>query len=187
VQSMMSTLTLLHWAGYSVDQNIALVMAATSPSIMRSIAGHRDDHGVEVHLPVLQQIYVNDFEFVPVVMGDQSHANINELSKALLEVMDDDTLVVASSDRSHFYTKPVANKLDSVIADRIVEYNPEALEEDLERQITHACGGGLVVALMKATKRAGVKHSLLLHRSDSGDVSGDNTSVVGYLSAAFYN
>lgn len=171
----------------SVDQNIAQKMAATSPRIMRSKAGHRDEHGIEVHLPFLQQIYGNDFEFVPVVMGDQSHANINELSKALLEVMDDDTLVVASSDLSHFYPKPVANKLDSVIADRIVEYNPEALEEDLERQITHACGGGLVVALMKATKRAGVKHSLLLHRSDSGDVSGDNTSVVGYLSAAFYN
>lgn len=74
-----------------------------------------------------------------------------------------------------------------MIADRIVEYNPEALEEDLEKQLTHACGGGLVVALMKATKRAGVKNSLLLHRSDSGDVSGDNTSVVGYLSAAFYS
>jgi len=171
----------------SVDQNIAQKMTGTSPRIMRSKAGHRDEHGIEVHLPFLQQIYGNDFEFVPVVMGDQSHANINELSKALLEVMDDDTLVVASSDLSHFYSKPVAHKLDSVIADRIVEYNPEALEEDLERQITHACGGGLVVALMKATKRAGVKHSLLLHRSDSGDVSGDNTSVVGYLSAAFYN
>ncbi|MBK8663032.1 MAG: AmmeMemoRadiSam system protein B [Ignavibacteriales bacterium] len=77
-----------------------------------------------------------------------------ELSNALLEVMDDDTLVVASSDLSHFYPKPVAHKLDSVIADRIVEYDPVNLEHDLEKQLTHACVGGLVVALMKATKRA---------------------------------
>ncbi|GAB1350726.1 MEMO1 family protein [Ignavibacteriales bacterium] len=171
----------------NVEQNIAQKMVATSPRIMRSKAGHRDEHGIEVHLPFLQHLYGNDFEFVPVVMGDQSHANIVELSNALLEVMDDDTLVVASSDLSHFYPKSVAHKLDSVIAERIVEYDPVALENDLEMQLTHACGGGLVVALMKATKRAGVKHSLLLHRSDSGDVSGDNSSVVGYLSASFYN
>ncbi len=170
-----------------VDQNIAQKMSDISPRIMRSTAGHRDEHGIEVHLPFLQHLYGNDFELVPVVMGDQSHANIVELSNALLEVMDDDTLVVASSDLSHFYPKPIAHKLDSIIADRIVDYDPVNLEHDLEKQLTHACGGGLVVALMKATKRAGVKNSLLLHRSDSGDVSGDNSSVVGYLSASFYN
>jgi AmmeMemoRadiSam system protein B len=170
-----------------VEQNIAEKMTAISPRIMRSKAGHRDEHGIEVHLPFLQHIYGNDFEFVPVVMGDQSHANIKELSDALLEVMDDDTLVIASSDLSHFYAKSVADKLDTVVAKHITKYDPLALEQDLEKHIAEACGGGLVVALMKATKRAGVKNSLVLHRSDSGDVSGDNSSVVGYLSASFFN
>ncbi len=170
-----------------IARDVAEKMEASSPAIMRSMAGHRDEHGVEVHLPFLQHLYGHDFEFVPVVMGEQSHNNIIELSHALLEVMDDDTLIVASSDLSHFYSKSVANTLDSVMADRIVHYDPDALENDLSNRITEACGGGLVVAMMKATKRAGIRHSLLLHRSDSGDVSGDNSSVVGYLSASFYN
>lgn len=158
-----------------------------APALMKSKAGHRDEHGVEVHLPFLQHIYGNDFEFVPVVMGDQTVINAEALTRALLEVMDDDTLVVASSDLSHFYTKDAANELDSVFARRVVQYDAEGLQNDLAVGKTEACGAGLVIAMMKAMKRAGVRNSKLLHRSDSGDVSGDYSSVVGYLSASFYN
>jgi hypothetical protein len=119
-------------------------------------------------------------------MGDQSKRNIDALAKKLAEVADDDTLIVASSDLSHFYSKSQADKLDSVVEKRVREFDFESLQFDLENHTCEACGGGPIVALMKAANLKNIRHSMVLSRTDSGDVTGDNSEVVGYLSAVFY-
>ena len=153
--------------------------------IFKGYEGHRREHALEVQLPFLQSV-LKDFKIVPIVMGDQSEKNIDTLAKKLAEFADDETLIVASSDLSHFYNKSQADKLDSIVEKRVRDFDFDSLQHDLEDHSCEACGGGPIVVLMKAAKLKNYKHSLVLHRCDSGDVTGDTKEVVGYLSAVVY-
>ena len=119
-------------------------------------------------------------------MGDQGRTCVDELAKILSEVTDDNTLIVSSSDMSHFHSKSEADKLDSVVEKRISSFDFDGLQNDLDSNNTEACGGGPIVAMMKAAALKSKHNSLVVHRSDSGDVSGENREVVGYLSAVVY-
>jgi len=168
-----------------VDNEIREKLLTGDDIIFKGYEGHRREHALEVQLPFLQSV-LKDFKIIPLVMGDQSKRNVNTLAKKLAEVADDETLIVASSDLSHFYSKSQADKLDSVVEKRVREFDFESLQMDLETHVCEACGGGPIVVLMKAANLKNIRHSTVLHRSDSGDVTGDNSEVVGYLSAVFY-
>lgn len=168
-----------------VDKEFSNRLETDNGVIFQGFEGHRREHALEVQLPFLQSV-LEDFTIVPVVMGDQSKKNIDTLAKKLAEVADDETLIVASSDMSHFYSKSKADLLDSVIEKRVREFDFESLQNDLDYRNCEACGGGPIVVLMKAAKLKNIQHSMVLHRSDSGDVTGDEKEVVGYLSAVFY-
>lgn len=168
-----------------VNKEMRSKLIEGSKIIFQGIQGHRAEHAVEVQLPFLQMIY-NDFDFLPIVMGDQRKFFIDELVNKLAAIIDDKTLVVASSDLSHFYSKETAYMLDSIVEKHINEFNYDGLETDLESGKCEACGGGAIVAMMKAADLLKKKNSKVLSRSDSGDVTGDHSEVVGYLSAAIY-
>jgi hypothetical protein len=119
-------------------------------------------------------------------MGDQGRSFIDELASKISEVIDDDTIIVASSDLSHYHTKFDANRFDSIVEKRILDIDFDRLQYDLENRNCEACGGGPIVAMMKAAFLRKRRKSIILNRSDSGDISGDNNEVVGYLSAALY-
>ncbi|MEW5843272.1 MAG: AmmeMemoRadiSam system protein B [Bacteroidota bacterium] len=169
-----------------VNNEVREKLIADSKLIFSGVLGHRAEHAVEVQIPFLQVI-MRDFSLVPIVMGDQNKVCVNELAEKLSNVMDEQTLVVASSDLSHYYKKAEADRLDSVVEKRISNFDYEGLQADLETGKCEACGGGAIVAMMKAADMIKAKNSLVLSRSDSGDVSGDNSQVVGYLSAAVFN
>ena len=67
-----------------------------------------------------------------------------------------------------------------------LNFDFNGLQKDLDNRNTEACGGGPIVAMMKAAALKDKNQALVVHRSDSGDVSGDNREVVGYLSAVIY-
>lgn len=168
-----------------INNSIADKMAEGSRTIFRGIEGHRKEHALEVQIPFLQSV-LNNFTIVPVVMGDQSKQFIDELADRISKVADDKTLVVASSDMSHFYSATEANKLDSIVEKRINEFDYENLLKDIDRHECEACGAGPIISMMKAAAMKEVNKSFVLHRSDSGDVTGDKSEVVGYLSAVVY-
>lgn len=168
-----------------VNKEMRSKLTEETKSIFLGLEGHRTEHALEVQLPFLQYLF-KDFSIVPIVIGDQGKVFVNELSEKLKDVVDDKTLVVASSDLSHFYTKQEADKLDSIVAKRIQEFDYENLQDDLEKGYCYACGGGGIVSLMEAAKLKGFNKAKVLHRSDSGDTTGDNSEVVGYLSAVIY-
>lgn len=155
-------------------------------SIFVGLNGHRAEHAVEVQIPFLQMI-MKDFSIVPIVIGDQRKMFIDGLAQKLAEVIDDETLIVASSDLSHFHTKAEADKLDSLIEKRINDFDFEGLQNDLDNRRCEACGGGGVVAMMEAADILNIKKTAVLSRTDSGDITGDNSEVVGYLSAVIYS
>jgi MEMO1 family protein len=168
-----------------VDKEFADKLVENSKIIFKGTEGHRNEHALEVQLPFLQSV-LNDFKIVPVVMGDQGKMFVDELANKLSELADDETLIVSSSDMSHFHSKSEADKLDSIVEKRINNLDYDGLQKDIDAHNTEACGGGPIIAMMKAASLKNKKHATVVHRSDSGDVTGDNREVVGYLSAVVY-
>jgi len=168
-----------------VDKSFADKLTEESRIIFKGVQGHGDEHAIEVQIPFLQVVLKN-FKIVPVVMGDQGNIFVNELAEKLSAAVDEKTVIVASSDLSHYYSKKDADKLDSIVETRISDFDFERLQNDFQLRNCEACGGGTIVTLMKAASKMNKKKSLILHRSDSGDTSGDLNEVVGYLSAVIY-
>ena len=137
--------------------------------IVMSDEPHRREHGIEVELPFLQTV-LGDFGLVPLVTGDATADQVAEIFDAL---WDDDTLVVVSSDLSHFHDYDTAARLDAATADTIVGGRPQDLGEG------SACGRLAIQGLMIAARRRGHGISLLDLRN-SGDTSGARDEVVGY-------
>ncbi len=169
-----------------IDQEMTDKIVENSKTIFRGIEGHRREHALEVQIPFLQSV-LNEFKIVPIVMGDQSKMFVDELAEKLSKVVDNKTLVVASSDMSHFYSSEEADRLDSIVEKRISEFEYDKLLQDLENHKCEACGGGPIAAMMKTAHLKNVNKSFVLHRSDSGDITGDKNEVVGYLSAVVYS
>ncbi|MCS7229258.1 MAG: AmmeMemoRadiSam system protein B [Candidatus Kryptonium sp.] len=162
------------------------IVSAGNGLIEFSSYGHRSEHAVEVHLPFLQKA-LNHFKLVPIVMGDQKSEYSFRLGDILGEVLTGrNVLLVASTDLSHYYPYDVAMKFDKIVIDDIASFNPEKLMDDLEQQRCEACGGGPTVAVMRAAKKLGADKSEVLYYCNSGDVTGDKTGVVGYLSAVLF-
>ena len=157
-----------------------------SKIIFKGVQGHRREHALEVQIPFLQSV-LKDFKLVPIVMGDQSKMFVDHLAEKISEVVDEETLVVASSDMSHFYDSEEANRLDSIVEKRINDFDFEQLLKDLDDHECEACGGGPIAAMMKAASLKNITKSMVINRSDSGDVTGDKSEVVGYLSAVVYD
>ena len=168
-----------------IDQVMTDKLVENSKIITRGIQGHRREHALEVQIPFLQSV-LKDFKIVPVVMGDQNKMFVDELAGKISKTVDDSTLVVASSDMSHFYSSEEADRLDSVVEKRINDFDFEKLLQDLDDHECEACGGGPIAVMMKAASLKNINKSFILNRSDSGDVTGDKTEVVGYLSAVVY-
>ncbi len=168
-----------------VNRAAADTLALNAKTIFKGLEGHKDEHAIEVQIPFLQ-IVLDDFEIVPVVMGDQGMLYIDELSERLKDIVDENTLVISSSDLSHYYPEEVADKMDSIIERDINHFNYEELYENFESRRCEACGAGTIIAMMKSAHKLKYDKSMVLNRSNSGETTGNKTEVVGYLSAAVY-
>ena len=136
---------------------------------------HEQEHSVEVQVPFLQTV-LKDFQLIPIVVGGM---NPEELASILEKYVDDDTLVVASSDLSHYYTYEQARQLDSNCVNAIPSFNYSLMQK------CEACGEIPVLALMHLSERQKWRGQLLDYRN-SGDTAGDKSRVVGYGSIAYY-
>ena len=170
-----------------IDKDRANALAESSPLIQQSAYGHHDEHSLEVQLPFLQVVFGKDISIVPVVIGNQSRENIEELGKIAGELFSSDNiLVIASTDLSHFHPYEAASGLDDRVSGLIGSYDADGLMEEFIADKAEMCGGGPVLAAMMISRAMGADSSKIIKYANSGDVSGDRSSVVGYLSAAFY-
>lgn len=168
----------------SIDSDLRDALA--DDLIVISDAGHRQEHAVEVQIPFLQKI-LNDFTIVPIVMGDQRREYCYYLGKKLAQIASGkNVLLIASTDLSHYYPYDVAITLDKIVIDEVQRLDYEQLMDDLETERAEACGGGPTVAVLFAARELGANTATILHTCNSGDVTGDRSGVVGYLSAAIF-
>jgi hypothetical protein len=168
-----------------VDEAVAQALLAADPTLFEDAAVHRDEHSLEMQMPFLQRV-VPGLRIVPMLMGSQSRAEVDALAGALARALAGrEVLLVASSDLSHYQPATVANRLDAAVVEAVARLDDEALMARLEARHNVACGGGPVVAVMRAARALGATRATVLKYGDSGDVGErDKSHVVGYLSAA---
>lgn len=160
------------------------LITAVEHSIDLNRVSRDTEHSLEIQLPFLQHL-LGDFALTPIMMGEQNWESAAELGRALAEAVGKETvLLIASTDLSHFHRYELATQLDQVVLDHISAYDPEGLARDLATGKCEACGGGPVMAVMVAARELGANHAALLKYMNSGDVTGDRSSVVGYAAAA---
>lgn len=135
------------------------------------------EHSLEVILPFLQR-YLDDFQLVPVIVG---HGDVPRISNALDSIIDSNTLLVVSSDLSHFLSYSEAVVRDRETIDEIVNLKPDKLVKTDNR----ACGKIPLLILIEIARRHHWQ-PLLLHYSNSGDTAGGRSRVVGYAAIAFW-
>ena len=153
----------------------AVEVLRTLPQVVMSAEAHAPEHSLEVHVPFLQTI-LDAFTLVPLAVG---HAE----PRAVAEVLDrlwggPETLIVVSSDLSHYLPYGDAQAVDRATAQAIL---------NLATDISHeqACGATPVTGLTLAARERGLKPELIDLRN-SGDTAGDRNRVVGYGAFAFY-
>lgn len=153
----------------------ALDSIARLPGVQVSDEAHREEHSLEVQLPFLQTV-LNEFTLVPVVVGgadpERVAAVIDELGS------DPHTLIVISSDLSHFLSYRDARQIDASTCSHILEKSTRLSGEE-------ACGARAINGLM-ASARARPLEVTLLHACNSGDTAGSPNRVVGYAAFALH-
>ena len=183
-----------------VDTQFARELAGMDPSIQISERGHAAvregaEHAIEVQLPWLQ-LALGSFMLVPVVMGDQGYENSRALGTALArliqqnaknghEEISGDTLIVASSDLSHYRSCDEAEEIDRQTLNALEAWDYLGMSRNFKSRRLEACGGAPIIAAMIAAECMGADRARVLKYGNSGDVSGDRMSVVGYGSAVF--
>ena len=169
-----------------VDKERSRILADKNPRIELSKYGHRSEHSLEVQLPFLQVLFEN-IKIVPIVMGQQNSKNIIELGSAIGTLFkNENILIIASTDLSHYYPYDTALVLDGKIKELVNNFDSEDMMSNFLNNDVEMCGGGPVVSAMIASKNLGADSSRILNYKNSGDVTGDRSAVVGYLSAVFY-
>ena len=152
----------------------ALESLSDLPTLAPGRAAHAPDHALEVHLPFLQQA-LGTFLLVPLLVGDATPEAVTEVLERLWG--GDETLIVISSDLSHYLTYDEARRVDRATVDAML-----ALDDSLNHR--QACGATPVNALLQVARRRRMTAELLDLRN-SGDTAGDRARVVGYASLAF--
>ncbi len=143
------------------------------PQVSASDVAHNLEHSLEVQLPFLQSV-LDDFTLLPFAVGAASPAQV-------AEVLDlfwggPETLIVISSDLSHFHAYAAAQGIDQGTVGAILAFEPSIEHEQ-------ACGATPINGLLLSARRRGLTIDLL-DRCNSGDTAGDRSRVVGYAAFA---
>ena len=146
------------------------------------------EHSLEIELPFLQVLMPEGFSLVPIVVLDQSPEAMFELGEALAKwvnslPVDQKTLLIASSDLSHFHQETLANRLDKQIIDALADMSADKLFQVSRQGTGEACGLGPMSAILTASKALGADHVTIADYRTSAAINHDTNSVVGYVSA----
>lgn len=159
----------------SIDHELAAKLGAL-PGVRLLDQAHLSEHSLEVHLPFLVEA-LGDFALVPIVAGAASPGLVADLLEAAWG--GDETLIVVSTDLSHYHDYDTAQRIDATTVKAIERLDANFLDGD------HACGAVPVAGLLEVARRKSLAVKTLDVRN-SGDTAGPKDRVVGYGAWAFY-
>jgi len=165
-----------------VHQRLSGRLSELAPSLEPDAAAHAREHSLEVQLPFLQ-VLRPDVELVPVCLGAHDLELCREVGEALARIRAEEAeppLLLASSDMNHYEPRAVGRRKDERALACIEALDPEGLFATVLSEGISMCGFLPVTALLFAARKAGVSQARVVARRDSGDETGDTSSVVGY-------
>jgi MEMO1 family protein len=165
-----------------VDETTAAALLAECDLLEDDPAAHAREHAVEVELPFLLARQPA-LTVVPIVLGWSDWPRTRRLAAALAAVVRasaEPVLLVASSDMNHYESAATAERKDGLALEAARALDGEALLDVTRRQGVSMCGRVPAAAVFDAARRLGATAGEVVHRSHSGQVTGDDTSVVSY-------
>ncbi|MBI5460574.1 MAG: AmmeMemoRadiSam system protein B [Gammaproteobacteria bacterium] len=148
----------------------ALSALSTLPQVRTLDEAHAQEHSLEVQLPFLQTV-LDSFTLLPLVVGDATYAEVAEVLEHVWG--GPETLIVISSDLSHYHDYVTAQRMDTATSHAIETLQPERIDYE------HACGRTPVGGLLTAARAHGL-HAEIVDLRNSGDTAGPRDQVVGY-------
>jgi AmmeMemoRadiSam system protein B len=169
-----------------VDEKAAEELARATGILDFDPASHRLEHSLEVQLPFLQEIYGDALPLLPVCISFQDPETTKLLAEGVARVAGGRrTIVVASSDLTHYEPAEQARKKDQALLREVERMDVGSFYSTLERLQVTACGYGAIATVMGAAKLLGFRRGETLKYANSGDTTGDLLQVVGYGSVRF--
>ncbi|MGI0018041.1 MAG: AmmeMemoRadiSam system protein B [Nitrosotalea sp.] len=169
-----------------VDTEAAIELNKVSKLIEFDSFSHTRDHCLEVQIPMLQEIFSHKFKILPIILIDQSRNTAIEIGKFIAIIAKTrKTIIIGSSDFTHYEPNDFAHEQDKSIIDPIVNLDIDKFYSTLQEKQISACGYGAIASTMIACKELGATKGTLIKYATSGDIAGDKSSVVGYASIVF--
>lgn len=171
-----------------VDIELRDYLISHSKILYPEYSAHLYEHSIEVQLPFLQFIYGKEVKILPIALKEQTPSIAERIADEIIEASEKlgkDTLIIASTDMSHYEPKEVAAKKDLAAFEKMKSRDIKAFFEFITKNDVSMCGPGGVMVLMHISQKIRAPEPLLLKYATSGDVTGDLEAVVGYLSARF--
>jgi AmmeMemoRadiSam system protein B len=166
-----------------IDEALASRILAGCPLVEENDAAHLGEHSLEVELPFIQY-FRDDAAIVPISVSHLArYAELETLGRALAGAIQDEgreTLIVASSDMSHYVSQKTAEKKDMMAVRKVLDLDPAGLFETVMAERITMCGFQPTTAALVAALALGASKAELVRYQTSGDASGDYTQVVGY-------
>jgi MEMO1 family protein len=167
-----------------VDSGIADAILHETGIVDIDDVAHRHEHSIEVQLPFLQFLYGDKFKIVPICFLMQDYDSAVEVGRALVEALDTtNTVVIASSDMTHYEPAKVAASKDQAALKAVTDMDAKRFYETVETQNITACGYAPITSLITYGVGVCAKAHLLSYHN-SGDITGDHSSVVGYAAVS---
>jgi MEMO1 family protein len=170
-----------------IDQKAVQTVMEHCKAIKVFTPAFEEEHSLEVQLPFLQKT-LKSFRIVPLLIGSMEPDDYRTLSDGLVKMLRQnpkETLIVVSSDMSHYHTYDKANQMDKPALKEIEALNTDKLLGGLNNGEFELCGAQGVIALLMASKTLNSEAKTLRY-ANSGDVARNKDRVVGYGSVAFY-
>lgn len=170
----------------TIDAELASALLAKCPALACDDSAHLHEHSLEVQVPFIQTLCPGA-TIVPICFG---HLPLDVLLTTgtqigeVLKTLNRDVLIVASSDMTHFESSSRARDLDYLALERVMELDPEGLYQTVRDHRISMCGVIPTVVMLAAARVLGATQAELIRYGNSGEVSGDNSEVVGYAGVA---
>ena len=170
----------------AVDEEFAQSLSAMDQQFAFDAQAYQKEHSLEVEIPFLQKTFT-DFKIVPVILGQMSYANCQKLAISLDQLIGkrSDVLVVVSSDMSHYHDGKAARAMDEASLASIKALDAQDFYQQCRLGKKEMCGFVPVTTALLLAQARGLQAKVLKY-AHSGDITGDNSRVVGYGSVIFY-
>ena len=165
-----------------IDSRLGKEILTRSKHLEEDHVAHLYEHSIEVQIPFLQY-FKRDVRIVPIVLSHAAPSVYKEIGKEIAKAVKElraDTVIVASSDMTHYESQESARSKDTQAINAILELNEDELLRRVRELNISMCGYVPTVALISAAKELGAKRAELVRYETSGDVTGDYSAVVGY-------